>query len=121
MRLGISEGQNSRGHHTKWDREGFLAWCNGVTIPAREEIPVEEPAPEMSEEEAAEILNCLGVVPVVKEEPAEEEKPAVMLPAVPMEGCMTFEGRADQALNTVAVLLRDANVRLRLQWDVLED
>ena len=45
IRLGLSTGKGCEGRSSKWDKEGFLAWCHGVSLPA-EEIPVAEPAEE---------------------------------------------------------------------------
>lgn len=124
-RLGIGEGK-TRGHYTKWDKEGFLAWCHGVSLPA-EEIPVAEPAEvkslgEQVQELEEELLN-------LQEEPVSEEvqeiEPEIVKeePAkvVPKAGNMIFEGTAQDVLKTVAVLLGGANVRINLTWTLVED
>ena len=120
-RLGIGEGK-CRGHYTKWDKEGFLAWCNGVPVTAKEpaeEIPTNEPEEEMSREEAVEVLNLLGLEPAVTEEPetVAEEEPKV----VPNFANMGFEGEAEDVLKTVIGILGKTRVRITIGWTVLED
>jgi hypothetical protein len=110
----LNYAAGKRSGRTKWDKDGFLAWCNGAPIPAKEEIPVEEP--EMSEEEAEEVLNYLGIAPVIEEEP--EEEPAKV---VPNYANMGFEGEAEEVLKTVMGILGKARVRITIGWTVLED
>lgn len=121
-RLGIGEGK-TRGHYTKWDKEGFLAWSNGVSLPANEPaeaIPAVEP--EMSDEEAAEVLNLLGAVPVVKEETetveSVKEEPAKVVPGYANMG---FEGEAEEVLKTVIGILGKTRVRITIGWTVMEE
>lgn len=110
LNIGAGKGKNSG----KWNKEGFLAWCNGAPIPAKEETPVEEP--EMSGEEAVEVLNYLGIAPVIEEEP--EEEPAKV---VPNYANMGFEGEAEEVLKTVMGILGKTKVRITIGWTVLED
>lgn len=100
-RLGISNGKHTGGA-SKWDKEGFLAWANLATPKPAEEAHevVEETVEEVAEE-----------VPVI---PAEEHKPSI-----PAEGNMVFEGRIEDILQTVGMLLKGANVRIALSWDVI--
>jgi hypothetical protein len=103
---------------------------NGVDklpAPAVEEYPVqEEEYPVLEEKE-----------PVIFEEPeiyadedipwdvpahvsSEEYKPEPVT-AVPNSGRLSFMCPANQALNTIAQLLGDANVRISVSWDVIEE
>lgn len=116
-RLGISTGINSRGHYTKWDKEGFLAWCNGVSLPAAEadgETTVEE-------EEIIETLEEYEPVSGTEEPEQEEAKETVWNRVIPKAGNMIFEGTAQEVMETVAVLLGGANVRVNLTWTLVED
>lgn len=45
-KFGLTEGKGSRSGKSKWDKEGFLAWANGVDklpTPVFEEEPIQEP------------------------------------------------------------------------------
>ena len=104
QRLGIGLG---RGHgKRKGDTEGFLAWCHGLTIPTKDE-PVEEITEEVAEPEAAPVQESAECCATVKER------------AIPRSGGMTFEGAADEALESIRLLLGNANVRISVTWDVL--
>lgn len=110
-RLGISAGRNSRGKNTVWDKEGFLAWCHGVSRPAEENSFAEEV---MALEE--ELLNLQEEA---KERQVAEETADIWV--VPKAGNMIFEGMAQDVLKTVAVLLGGANVRINLTWTMVEE
>ena len=101
-RLGINMG---RGHGKRGgDTEGFVAWCNGVPLPAKDEP--EEASCEDSFEPT----------------PATEFKAAPVLgekaKSVPCCGSMTFDGAASDALDAIGVLLGGANVRITVMWEV---
>lgn len=49
--------------------------------------------------------------------PVNEEKPKT----IPCSGRMAFEGKAEDALNTVAAMLGGANVRISVTWSVIVD
>ena len=125
--LGITSSNHS---WTKWDKEGFYAWVNGITLPAaEEEIPAEEsPVEEIAVEE----------VPVVEEIPVEEiaeeaDDEVVTLPfdftpiseqihkeekVIPYSGRMQFKGNAKSILESVVSILGDANVNIEISWVV---
>jgi hypothetical protein len=113
-RLGISLG---KGHfQRKFDKEGWLAWVNGVPTAATEEVTeehlevtIEEPVEEPVEETEAE--------PVidVKEDHTEIRK------AIPNTGNMVFEGKVEDVMNSVTALLGGAYVHIRITWDVLDE
>ncbi len=120
--LGLGLGK-SAGGKKPWDKEGFLAWCNGAPIPAAD--PVEE-APDAAELPEAErqmasledIATCEHVpvhIPEVKVLPVRKEK------AIPASGSMTFEGSVESILNTLSVLLGGADVHISVTWDVLSE
>lgn len=117
-RLGIGEGK-TRGHYTKWDKEGFLAWSNGVCVPAEEKsfaeqvMELEEELRNIQEEPVDE------EIPVVQEESETmKEEPAKV---VPNYANMGFEGEAEEVLKTVMGILGKTRVRITIGWTVLED
>lgn len=105
-RLGISTGKHTGGA-AKWDKVGFLAWANPVTAE-----PVEE-AHEAVEETAEEVVEVVEEIPVIYE---EESKPSI-----PTEGEMVFEGRIEDILQTIGILLKGADVRININWDVISN
>ena len=121
-RLGIGEGAHSRGRCTPWDKEGFLAWWHGV-----EQIPA--PVEESVQEEV--VITSFDPDPYVEEDlpfeepissPVESEcyRP-IPVTAVPTNGSMSFTCPANQALNTLAQLLGEANVSISVMWRVVEE
>lgn len=132
-RLGISEGKNCRGRCTPWDREGWLAWCNGVTILAN---PVEQ-APRITKTPGN--LDDIKEAGVYVSTPAPDPVPlgktigSIKTPedetmivgysrptrAIPDSGNMVFEGNVVDIMKTVGVLLGGANVHISITWDVL--
>jgi hypothetical protein len=111
-RLNLNGGRKARDY--KWDAEGFKAWVHGVPVvedepvqvvkdDSRTAIPeavIEEPVPEENA--------CVEVV--------EDATPAR---AIPCNGSMVFEGKAEDVLKTIGVLLGGANVHISVTWDVL--
>lgn len=147
-RLGIGEGQHSRGRCTQWDKEGFYAWCQGVDKPC--EPAVEEHTQEEkkkiffggTENLPEEKIHWVDLNPDKAEEPEvfmeddlpfEEPDPvqtdgfmrfkAVPVPvyATPCNGSMQFKCPASQALNTMAQLLGNTNCAISIMWRVIEE
>jgi hypothetical protein len=98
-RLGIAGAK--KGRNMKYDKEGFLAWANGV--PAKKEEP--------------EVVEAPQEVPEVQQDAPVKE----CCRMVPGSGNMVFEGKVEEVLNTVSVLLGGAKVHVSITWDVLED
>lgn len=119
--LGLGLGKCAGGRKT-WDKERWVAWCNGVPFPSTVE---ENTAVEESNENAMasleEICEPEPVVfasdPEVKVLPVREEKAK----AIPTSGNMAFEGPIESVLNTISILLGGANVRLSVTWEVCLD
>lgn len=117
--LGLGLGKCAGSKRRTFDEESWLAWCNGVSVPAiaEENMAVEEPT-EKDEEIPVELFESEHVVPefvpTVKALPDREEKAM----AFPCSGNMTFEGTAESVLNTIRVLLGGANVRMSVTWEV---
>ena len=127
-RLGISEGQHSRGRCTPWDKEGFYAWWHGV-----DKLPTPVIAEEPTQEETVEPdpVQTEPETYVEDDLPFEEPDPipvddfmkfkAVPETATPINGSMQFKCPADQALNTLAQLLGNANCAISVMWRVIEE
>lgn len=126
LRLGLSEGQHNS--KPKWDKEGFWAWVNRVSMTAPEEDPFEpapEPAPEpvtVSEEPEAFVEDDL---PFEEPDttPDDDFKPFPVIPvaATPCNGSMQFQCPADQALNMLSLVLGKTNCAISVMWRVIED
>lgn len=112
-RLGFADGE--KGRRYKWDKEGFLAWCNGVPVRSAEPKEKAEPI-----EEAQETAIAEEVALNEPDEAAEVESP-VQMAAIPCYGSMNFNCSADAALKTVANLLGGANVRISITWELLDN
>ena len=100
-RLGLGTGRGSGNKLVNADKEGFLAWVNGVEVPgddegeAYEKVKVEREQPE----------------------PIREFVPARV---IPVSGDMTFTGAAEDVLAAVADILGGAKVRINGMWEVCE-
>jgi hypothetical protein len=107
QRLGLNNG--NRSGRTKWDKEGFLAWVNGVPQNAVEETveEVEEVAEEF--EGAAEEVKTLHIPPI-----------APYACCVPDVGEMTFYGNSDEICNTLRMLLKDSKFMVNVKWTKAE-
>ena len=111
--LGLGLGKCAGGHKT-YDKEGWLAWCNGLATPTAD--PVKEDTEEVKEpaNETPNIISpACGINPIA----ASEQKPKT----TPRTGSLTFEGQAENALDTVAALLGCENVRIHIAWEVLPE
>lgn len=97
-RLGFEGGK--KGRKVGYDKEGFLAWANMV--------PIAKPAPVEEVKEEA------------QQEARKEESSCEKRLAIPGHGNMVFEGRVEDVLKSVSVLLGGANVHISVTWDVLE-
>lgn len=140
-RLGISEGKHSRGRCTKWDKEGFLAWWHGVDKPSE---PTQEEKKQIffggTENLPEDKIHWVEPESVKAEEPetyVEDDLPfsdpdtvpvenspvfnLVLDTATPINGSMQFKCPADQALNTLAQLLGNANCAISVMWRVIEE
>ncbi len=120
-RIGIATGKSNKGQKRNWDKEGFLAWCNGAPLPACSAESVEASFKEDVEKGLASLEAIAEPVPVpvpeIKTLPVREEKRHI----VPNSGTMTIEGRLEDVLNTVSVLLGGAKANLCISWEVLPE
>lgn len=99
-RLGIPSPVRGR---RVWGKEGdWYAWVNGVKLEKPEEVTLKvEDMPS----------HTFG---------RELYEPIVEPPKwyAPSDGTVTFEGKATDALATLSLLLGEANVKLRVSWEV---
>lgn len=101
-RLGIANGKTRSGRE-HWDKEGFLAWWGGVAV-----------KPEEAQEEAEEFIETVP-------EEVQEEATVTQEMAIPDSGSMVFQGRTEDILKTIGVLLGGAKVHISITWDVLSE
>lgn len=140
MKIGLRQGHVKR--NKPFDNEGFYAWVNGVDklpAPVISEVTPEEKKKIFfggTENLPEEKIRWAESEPI-KQEPeifADEDIPWDIPDPVPVEECKTepvtavpTSGRlsflcpANQALNTIAQLLGDANVRISVSWDVIAE
>lgn len=98
-RLGIAIGK-SRCGKIKWDKEGFLAWCNGVPLRPVEPVAESGDQPEAETKSLEEVALC-EPVDIQEGDTCSKEKASV----IPCYGSLSFDGAADAALKLVADLL----------------
>ncbi len=118
--LDLQLGRGSALGKGEWPKDEFFAWARGEkTIEEVAEEIVEMTEVEPAEETPEEAVTEAEVVDIPAEPPKfVEYRPAT---AVPTCGNLTFACPADQALNTLTQLLGNTNVRLRVQWDLIEE
>lgn len=114
--LGLPTGDN-RNRNTKWDEAGWYTWLHGMPAPvaeAQEEIPEEAPeqADEATPEQAEKVIqgDTEGCTCCSKE----------VNRAIPAVGSMSFEGRTEEIMETIKMLLGGANIRIDITWIVPE-
>lgn len=143
-KLGLAKGAGCGAH--KWDKEGFLAWCNGVKVEPKAETTPETTDELIAVNEDAEIQEYVeNDVAVVKElavglsvnncqeckefSASEDTRPVDICtnpyhhtPIIPKSGTMTFRNnRAEDALATMKSLLMDARVNITISWETTFD
>lgn len=115
----------------EWDKEGFYAWAYGVTK-LEECQSVQE---DMTTEEVEDLLEILGedvecfeTVEELEPVPFVEDKPVPVfedchsdmpvIPITPCSGTMSFEGKFEDVLKAVGVLIGSASGKIHIAWDV---
>ena len=118
-KLGIANGR-SRGGNTKWDKEGFFAWWNGV-----DKLPTPVPEEDVQEEPESFMEDDLpfDIVPLEVPEADPEVKFVMPIPqtACPNTGSLSFKCPANIALNTLKELLQNEMVAISITWRVVEE
>lgn len=136
--LGVGLDRSSSLGKGHWPKEEFFAWVRGERVvednQSTEEAPVEATVEEILEmiTEAPESLEKAvepakpetnPVAEIVPESHPEPVKPVRATPAlaIPTYGELNFDCPADQALNTLTMLLGNKRVQLHVRWDVVEE
>lgn len=133
LSLWLRDLKCSGAHRTgkeKWEKEKFYAWMSGASTDAVEESPAEsDETVETVEtvtcaEEKTDVNDAIKVTesPVEGVKKSEEseccnEKKC----AIPKTGEMSFAGSIDDILNTIGLLLNDANVCLEVKWTTIDE
>jgi hypothetical protein len=114
-RLELSVGKGSS--NTRWNKEPFFAWVNRVPTEPVEETQVAEEVAEEFVEMVSKPIMSIEENPLVKslvEIPVEESKPCI-----PKTGSMVFDGRIEDILKTIGMVLKGADVHLSVHWEVI--
>jgi hypothetical protein len=111
--MGLAKGGKRSGTEN-WDKEGWLAWTQDITVTAEANEDNQEAETCTQEDEVAEAIHEECEEPVC-------EAVAEVVQAVPVGGELTFEGSAETALKTVISLLGTANVKLSVKWEMLDE
>lgn len=134
-RLGIGLGRSSANGKGKWPKDEFRVWYSGeASVKVEEQSVVEDLKAgyvENVEDEHAlkpieSVLTISEPTEVETETPhtdkteATEGSTAEKVRAIPTFGELNFDCSADQALNTLAMLLGTKHVQLNVRWDVVE-
>lgn len=116
-----------------FDKEGFMAWANGVPTMAEEKPPVvdavveeiavaeEVPVKEVAEAPIEDVAPSVHINTVKDKAFDYVGRETVLFHAVPESGSMVFEGNIGDIVNTIKTLPSGAKVHLSITWDVLED
>lgn len=142
-KLNVGYGRPPRGRRT-WDEAGFNAWLNGESVTPVEETPVDiseetvcneivieetpNEIPNLTEQEKEHLDRFVQDLRELsaevtegakkKSEKTESTSETEVKCAVPEEGKMTFNGKADDILQTIKTLLNNTNVCLEVKWFV---
>lgn len=135
--LGCNTGSASGASKKNWDSAEFDAWVRGDRV--IEEKTIEEIAEEVMEvivEDLKAGVECAQepqepvetiVEPVEVAKPESKPVPELVpesrpepTRAIPSIGSMTFQSPADQILNMLSMVLGNSNVKLSVQWEIVE-
>ena len=112
--LGLGLGKHSGASKRKWKTEEFLAWQSGADLeagvnPVPEETIESDTEPEIPSDSSSlsDEETCGGCCEVNR--------------AVPKNGQMLFTCKAEEALNTIQLILGDKEVELFVEWRIVED
>lgn len=116
-KLGICNGR-SKGGNSKWDKEGFFAWWNGVDT-----LPTSVPEEDVQQEEEPEAFMEDDLPFDIPESELELNRYYQTVPqtACPNTGSLSFKCPANIALNTMKDLLQNEMVAISITWRVVEE
>ena len=117
-KLGLDSGKAAGGSRRKWNKEAFDIWCGKA---------VEKPGGNCTEN----VVDAIETDAVLTKEDIEKitvkddmdtvgETDHSFNLAVPNSGTLTFEGEADNIMNSIKDILRNRYVRLNVQWTVTD-
>lgn len=120
--LGLGAGKACGNGNRKWKTEEFLAWSSGADLeaevaPVPEEVIEPEEIPVENAEEPEASVDSSSSLSDTEAQCSSCEKVC----AIPADGRMSFNCNADDALNTLQLLLRNKKVNLTVSWTVMED
>ena len=126
--LGMNAGKFAGNGNKKWKKEEFYAWLGGADMNTalapvtNEETPVE--AVDIVEEVASEPNEPAVVFNIVSDNTTQAENfdcSCEKIQAMPYSGQLNFNCPADQALNTLALVLGNSKVELAVHWRIVSD
>lgn len=105
--LKLGGGKGSGNGKRNWNREEFYAWVSGADMNAENAPVAEENEPDTDSS--------------IVSDTVEQGCSCAKVCAMPANGEMTFRGPADEALNTLAMLFGSTNIRMIVEWSVIEE
>lgn len=121
--LGLGVGKSCGAANRKWKTEEFLAWCGGANLEAKvAPVPEETIEPELDANTFD--SSSLSDTEVEKIEVGGNESCGESFErvcATPKDGQMLFTCKAEDALNTIRLILGDKKVELFVEWRVVEE
>jgi hypothetical protein len=112
-RLGLNTGHRKT---TKWDKEAFYAWAHGV--PVKQEEPIADA--ERQDEVTVKPVPEETIKPIGKLIPVYAEHETFHY-TIPKSGSAYYEGNITEVLNSVRMILGNANVKINIAWEMVED
>ena len=110
--LGISPGMGAA--KKLWDKEGFLAWCNG-------ESSSTPTADAQTDKTDSECVYTEEHKSTQKSHESGEKESGKRANLHLQSGELSFTGAADQALNLVAEMLCGADVEIKIMWKMVRN
>lgn len=114
-KVGLTKGA---GHGARnWDKEAFYIW-SGKSIVTDEDLIKDGTDLDTIETDTVLTKDDIEKITVKDDLPEPDFTYNTLVPEV---GEMVFEGKIDDILRTVSILLNGAKVHLSIKWDVIED
>lgn len=116
-RLGLGHGEKHGGYRTWNEKEAFYAWAHGVPM-KQEEEPIADV--EEKDEVTVEPVPKETIKPIGKLIPVYGEHETYHF-TIPKSGSAYYEGNITEVLNSVRMILGNANVKINIAWEMVED
>lgn len=132
----IGLGVGTRSKTRSWDQESWNAWIDGrkTEVSASEAVPViedesvsnipeSEPQPKdgLQHENDAVCEALLDEFEQSESDLPEEKMIASAVPITPVNGTLSFEGNAEEILNTLRILLCGAAAKVNVSFEILHN